>query len=502
MLFAPVFSKFGCDISHSINEMLNDDLKVHGLCTGGPKVVKQVRDELGIISGKFWDLNTELEWQWINEDINDEEIIDLGSEITETGAFGRILTADRQIGVGLVSGGKVSSSPMVKYATSKPNVYPRNYICNLIKFMKSILDETNPDAVFCYAVAGAPAVCLAELCSIRSIPFLRLTSTRIGEGNIVDTDARGRLKPIEKVFNEAKNNNIDLSLWIEQAKDELYSFQEKPMMPGYMIYNAKNRKNEHLLPEVIKSIKNSSLYFASVVLQKNVKNIRKYQLVEAWKKSERIWCRKKLEFISPFSEKFPMERSFIYYPLHLNPEASTMVLSPMHTNQISIIEALSKSAPPYLDIVVKEHSPMLGLRPKGFYDKIKQLPRVTLLGPEHNGLELIRQSALTVVITGTAAWEAVRLKKPAIVIGDSPYLAINEGIVHSPCLTDLPKKIVEALNMLPASNESLLLYLAAINKESFEMKTSLLWGNYMTHSSEERIKVSKTIAQHILNRIN
>jgi len=179
-----------------------------------------------------------------------------------------------------------------------------------------------------------------------------------------------------------------------------------------------------------------------------------------------------------------------------------MVLSPMHTNQISIIEALSKSAPPYLDIVVKEHSPMLGLRPKGFYDKIKQLPRVTLLGPEHNGLELIRQSALTVVITGTAAWEAVRLKKPAIVIGDSPYLAINEGIVHSPCLTDLPKKIVEALNMLPASNESLLLYLAAINKESFEMKTSLLWGNYMTHSSEERIKVSKTIAQHILNRIN
>jgi len=502
MLFAPVFNKFGCDISHSLKEILNEDIKIHGLCTGGVGVVKQVREELGPIGGKLWDLNTEIELEFLKKDlVTDEEVLDILSENIEPGAFGRILTADRQIGVGLVSGGRVRFSPMVRYAISEPNIYPRRYVTNLIRFINDVLDEINPDAVFCYAVAGAPAVCLAELCSARSIPFLCPVSTRFGNRYIIDTDARGRLKPIEIAFNEAQKNNIDISPWIEQAKDELYKFQTRPEIPGYEIYNKKIRSKELLLPEIMKSIKRTCLYFASLLLRKNIKNIRKYPIIESWKKVDVILRRKTVDIFSPFSKQLPNERPFVYFPLHVDPEASTMVLSPMHTDQISVIEALSKSAPPDLDIIVKEHAPMLGLRPKGFYDRIKKLPRVTLLGPEYNGFELIRKSALTAVITGTAGWEAVRLKKPVIFIGDSPYLAIKEGIIHSPCLNDLPKKMIEALNLPLAKDDTLFVYISVILRESFEMDSGFLWGNYMGYSSEERDGISKVIAQNILHRI-
>ncbi len=505
ILFAPVFREFGCDVSHALERELKDEITIHGICTGGSGTTERVREGLGSLGGKLWDLNAE-EKDWLENDTDDEIVLDILFRVNEPGAFGRILTSDRRIGQGLVSGGHVTSSLMGERALSKPQIYPRRYVMNLVSFIERVLDETHPDAVFCYAVAGAPAVCLAELCSIRSIPFLCLVSARLGNRYLIDTDARGRLEPVAKVYMAAQNSQIDLSPWINSSREELQKFRENPTPPEYEAFNNTKRAKEKLLPEIGRALVRTGKIIvfkaARTVLRRSSTNVRRYPLKEAWKRVSIIWRRKKLQLSSPFSDHVPREYPFIYFPLHVNPEASTMVLSPLHTDQIPIIEALAKSAPPHFDIVVKEHAPMLGLRPEGFYKRIKQMPRVTLVGPEHNGLDLIRMSALTAVITGTAAWEAVRLKRPALVIGDSPYLSIGEGIIHSPCLSNLPMKIIEALNMPPASDTALILYLAAIYRESFEMKSSLLWGNYLNHSERERSNASRVIAQNILHRIN
>jgi len=143
---------------------------------------------------------------------------------------------------------------------------------------------------------------------------------------------------------------------------------------------------------------------------------------------------------------------------------------------------------------------MLGKRPRDFYRTISRIPRVILLGPEHNSLLLIQQASLVAVITGTAAWEAMRLGIPALVIGDSPYLAVGEGVVHEPCLANLPEAISTAIAMPPASDQSMELYIAACLHESFEMNPSLLWGKYDDHSSEERQAAVDNFVNGILKR--
>ena len=56
--------------------------------------------------------------------------------------------------------------------------------------------------------------------------------------------------------------------------------------------------------------------------------------------------------------------SFFYVPIHVDPDAFTMVLSQRRTDQFVSIEALAKAAPARTRIVAKEHRPMLARRPR------------------------------------------------------------------------------------------------------------------------------------------
>jgi hypothetical protein len=178
-----------------------------------------------------------------------------------------------------------------------------------------------------------------------------------------------------------------------------------------------------------------------------------------------------------------------------------MVLSPYHTDQISVIESLAKSAPADMVIVVKEHKPMLGKRPANFYKVISKIPRVILLWPEASSFQIINQSELVAVITGTAAFEAIRLKKPVLVIGDSPFLAIGEGVIHEPCLAKLPEAIAAGILLPPASDSALELYIAACLHESFDMNPSLLWGEYDSHPTGVKKMAANKIANGIRNLV-
>ena len=73
--------------------------------------------------------------------------------------------------------------------------------------------------------------------------------------------------------------------------------------------------------------------------------------------------------------------NYLFVPLHIVPESSTLVLSPYYLNELFIIESLSKSVDANQFIVVKEHWAMIGERPLIFYKKIKKIPNVILISP-------------------------------------------------------------------------------------------------------------------------
>ena len=177
-----------------------------------------------------------------------------------------------------------------------------------------------------------------------------------------------------------------------------------------------------------------------------------------------------------------------------------MVFSPFQSNQLAVIEALSKSLPFGMDLVLKEHPTMVGFRPSGFYDALGRMPKVSLASPFENTFALMRQADLICTITGTAGWEAILLRKPVLVIGEMvPYLCLGQGLEHCPELTGLRMAILSALNRPPASEECLELFLASILNQSFDLPASVYWTNISRKQIENHKDILKNICDYLQN---
>jgi hypothetical protein len=109
---------------------------------------------------------------------------------------------------------------------------------------------------------------------------------------------------------------------------------------------------------------------------------------------------------------------YVLYPIHYQPEASTLVQAPMYLDQVALLRDIAASLPADHRLYVKEHVSNRGRRPLEFYEQIRAIPSVRLLGPDADTWTLIRNASVIAVITGTVGWEGLIFGKPVVTFGD------------------------------------------------------------------------------------
>jgi hypothetical protein len=110
-------------------------------------------------------------------------------------------------------------------------------------------------------------------------------------------------------------------------------------------------------------------------------------------------------------------KPFVFYPLHLEPEAALQVLSPEYFYQLSSIAAISRDLPAGTLLAVKEAFGAIGRRPENFYQQIADFKNVVWLDTFELGLDVVREARAVVTINGTAGFEAAVMGKPVIAFG-------------------------------------------------------------------------------------
>lgn len=120
-------------------------------------------------------------------------------------------------------------------------------------------------------------------------------------------------------------------------------------------------------------------------------------------------------------EKPARGERYLLYPIHFQPEASTLVQAPMYLDQLALVEDLAKSLPAGYRLWVKDHLSNRGRRPLEELSRLRRMLGVRLLGPDEDGWELMREASAIVVITGTMGWEGLLLGKPVVTFGDVFY---------------------------------------------------------------------------------
>lgn len=412
----------------------------------------------------------ELERKWVGVPC-DRDRLARYEAMLGPGELRRIVTADRDLGAGYWPDISWPHSPLSDLVKN-PEVL-RRYLLGLLDFCFQTLDEVKPDIVFSDPVDNGWKLALSLVCRYLGVPFAMLTHARLGNRCIVDDSPENLLHRVRRAFDRALEDRSTVEPYLSAAREYVTSFREKPEAPDSFQMIIEIFDRERQVSRFMRQFLNVPRLLASLSRKRiSIRNPKKLDFLRH--RVLEMLRSKWLKGYGPFLPPGDLPQGpFAYFPLHFEPEAATQIAGHLHTDQAAVIEALTKSLPAQMDLVVKDHAIMLGRRSLRSYQRIRNIPGVILVSPFENSLSLIQRAALTCVITGTAAWEAMLLKRPAVIIGDSPFLTVGSGFVHCPDLASLSGAVGQALTSPPVDEERLLIYIASIFRESFELEYTL-----------------------------
>ena len=395
-----------------------------------------------------------------------------------------LVVADRNIGHMFVSGAAMPSTDMMKLMDQETM---SRIVCFFLDFFDRRIDEFKPDCVFFVAgIASMSNLALARVCEDKGVPYYPLWCTRFRgrytlELNDYDSTFRGAQATFKRNIDEGRKAELS-----EELVSYVESFNSRNPESPFYVRDTANEQDEvcaqHVFSfwyDIIFGLTNAirRLVVSSI---RGKSHLRYKQPIANW----RFKTRQKLAIRyfdrRIFDENRMEEESYIYYPLHMDPEAATMVLAPNLTNQLALLELLAKNTPMTHKIYVKEYSIMIGRRPKGFYEKIKSYPNICLLSPAEDNFRLMRYSDTVVVITGTAGWEALLMGKPAVTFGECFYSGLKR-VRRCASFDDLGDILQESIeeNGSPVTEdvmEDLKLFLSALYEHSFLLPLGVVWG--------------------------
>jgi hypothetical protein len=425
-----------------------------------------------------YDVLNDMTTQWLNTPVDYKRLEfyrkKLGDDILR-----KIITADREIGYGYVVGGYVERTPLIDYFEKNPDSR-WSYVIGLLDYCFDLIKDQKPDVIYTYGVAGADAIALHFAAHYHNIPAVQLSYARYDDYYVLDPCEKMTMPLVKKRYEDTLKNpkSIDKDAY-KMASDYIDDFYNRPARPI---------DTDHWIRKIKKE--NSVLGFAKTLTL----DIARWGALKAGLIGSRgIWRQRygfeilKMSALNFWHiQKFIRQKQkslndivgdskFIYFPLHIDPEMTTMVMADKLTDQISVIEHLSKSMPAGWKIIVKDHIPMIGKRPSDFYKRLKNIPDVYIVSPFEDNFECMKQATLISTITGTTGLEAMLLGKTPLIIGLPHYINVGEGFVHCTEPTNFGQAIKDALKTKPISREKLKNYMACMLSMSFKLSTAYYW---------------------------
>jgi len=172
--------------------------------------------------------------------------------------------------------------------------------------------------------------------------------------------------------------------------------------------------------------KKEVLHFSSL---NGIKNRFKYRLIlnaQLWK-----LIRLNVHYNKIANKELPLKENYVFVGLHMQPEKTSQPMGGEFDNQLMMIKVLADSVPKGWKVYVKEHPnqfnvkkvPNRHYRDKLFYACLQELKNVELVPLEIDSEELIQSSKMVATLTGTLGWEAITKNIPALVFGNTYYMA-------------------------------------------------------------------------------
>lgn len=354
-----------------------------------------------------------------------------------------------------------------------------NWLIFNYKNIEQILDNFKPDVVLDIDTAELARTALCEVCNYRKIPYVSIDFPRFEMFKLYTYNlCKCYTDSFYKSYQLYKNGRDEELI---EESNYINDFRQKEQIMNSMFRGDVTAQYEPT--PIIQTLKrlyyicvhfwrqehagiNKELKRSNYLLYPNSFEYVKFYFRHALRKQKLMQKNKYFEA--------PENVKYVYMPLHLIPESSTFTVSPMYVNELTIIEAVSKSLPAGWWLYVKEHQAMVGERGVDFYERANQLPNVKMvqLNYYRDPKPWIINSQGVVTISGTSAYEAALLGKHSIIFSDVPFSLID-GIDRLRSFEDLPAALAKFTE--PVNNiKSCAAYIKAVKDNGKEINLKLL----------------------------
>ena len=161
---------------------------------------------------------------------------------------------------------------------------------------------------------------------------------------------------------------------------------------------------------------------------------------EAFRLRKNIWRLSRQQLLNT-----PGEGRYAFFGLHTQPESSIDVFAHFFSNQVRVIELMSRSIPPTHRLLVKLHKSDAPNYSAAALAALCRFPAVELVSPYADTYEFIKNADLIFSIQGTIGLEGALMGKPVVMFGDSP-VKVFPSVSTVGQIPDLPRLVRDKLN--------------------------------------------------------
>lgn len=349
-----------------------------------------------------------------------------------------------------------------KNLVSYPHRSQKQILQGWFNFYENIFRQFNPDVLLTNRIDSTAVMVAYELVQSFGATAIWWKGTRVGNQHaVLENTPYDDLTGVYKLYQEFQSGEQSVENFPESlsAAEDYYSeFQKSGVKPGYF----ERRENTFRSPiqmsqRLLKRVFRAKSHFGPTSLVKVITDATKRSYVA-----------------SRYTESPRSGEDFVYFPLQAQPEDSTSVLAPMYLNQAALVEQVSRSLPITHKLYVKEHPRMLRDNPRALqkYRQIASLPNVRLIEIGADSHSLVKNSDVVVTPTGTPAFEAVLLNKPAVTFGKA-HFNVLEGVSKCQNISNLTSVMNTALQEYEPNEREIIQYLTAIYARSVELPSDI-----------------------------
>ncbi len=323
------------------------------------------------------------------------------------------------------------------------------------RFLLDLWDRVQPDVVVAEGIDCVSSYGLWAVAREKGIPFLWPTTRAANRIAFVRNPAE-RWERMEEILTSLQDRPLD-STRRAMAETCVATFRAECQKPTYLRANRMPDLGMHSVRLFVNAVRTFQADRGS------------YHMTPPWKlpfrRLRRIGRRAFAD--ARFFEQPDPNEEYVFFGLHYQPEASTLVWAPFYVDQPSLVERIAKSLPVGQRLYVKEHPFAVGRRSLAEYRRLRRIPQVKLISPYVDSHSLIQKASCVVTINGTVGWEAMMYEKPVVTFGRGFYSATGLASVVRE-IENLPHLLRKAIYVWKPDREQLLKAVVAVMEGSYE----------------------------------